>query len=103
MPAMKMRYLAATLALGACFTPGCGSSGGGSSFTSDGGGAGLAGSSASGGGRPSRIAPRVAGQVTRVLVDDNQRVKRGDLLVQLDKEPYEVRVAIRRAALGAAE
>jgi membrane fusion protein (multidrug efflux system) len=49
------------------------------------------------------VAPRVAGQVSRVLVDDNYRVKKGDLLVQLDKEPYEVRVAIRRAALGAAE
>ena len=49
------------------------------------------------------VAPRVAGQVSRVLVDDNYRVKRGDLLVQLDKEPYQVQVAIKRAAVGAAE
>ena len=49
------------------------------------------------------VAPRVAGQVSRVLVDDNYRVKRGDLLVQLDKEPYPVQVAIKRAAVGAAE
>ena len=33
------------------------------------------------------VAPRVSGQVSRVLVDDNDRVKKGDLLVQLDKEP----------------
>ena len=49
------------------------------------------------------VAPRVAGQVSRVLVDDNYRVKKGDLLVQLDKEPYQVQVAIKRAAVGAAE
>jgi membrane fusion protein (multidrug efflux system) len=49
------------------------------------------------------VAPRVAGQVMRVLVDDNYRVKRGDLLVQLDKEPYQVQVAIRQAAVRAAE
>jgi membrane fusion protein (multidrug efflux system) len=49
------------------------------------------------------VAPRVAGQVSRVLVDDNYRVKKGDLLVQLDKEPYQVQVAIRKAAVTAAE
>jgi membrane fusion protein (multidrug efflux system) len=49
------------------------------------------------------VAPRVAGQVTTVLVDDNYRVKRGDLLVQLDKEPYQVQVAIKKAAVDAAE
>jgi membrane fusion protein, multidrug efflux system len=49
------------------------------------------------------VAPRVAGQVSRVLVDDNYRVKKGDLLVQLDKEPYQVQVAIKRAAVGVAE
>ena len=49
------------------------------------------------------VAPRVSGQVARVLVDDNQRVKKGDVLVQLDKEPYEVQVAIKRAAVVSAE
>ena len=34
------------------------------------------------------VAPRVSGQVSRVLVDDNYRVKKGALLVQLDKEPF---------------
>ncbi len=49
------------------------------------------------------VAPRVAGQVSRVLVDDNERVKKGDLLVQLDTEPYRVQVDIKKAALVAAE
>jgi membrane fusion protein (multidrug efflux system) len=49
------------------------------------------------------LAPRVGGQVSQVLVDDNYRVKRGDVLVQLDKEPYRVQVAIKKAAVGVAE
>jgi membrane fusion protein (multidrug efflux system) len=49
------------------------------------------------------VAPRVAGQVARVLVDDNCRVKKGDLLVQLDKEPFQVQVALKRAAVAVAE
>jgi membrane fusion protein (multidrug efflux system) len=49
------------------------------------------------------VAPRVSGQVTKVLVRDNNRVKKGDLLVQLDREPYQVRVNIAKAALGASE
>jgi membrane fusion protein (multidrug efflux system) len=49
------------------------------------------------------VAPRVAGQVTRVLVDDNNRVRQGDLLVQLDKEPYQVQVNTAQAAVAAAQ
>ena len=49
------------------------------------------------------VAPRVSGQVIKVLVNDNNRVKKGDLLVQLDKEPYEVQVALKRTAIRAAE
>ncbi len=49
------------------------------------------------------VAPRVSGQVMTVLVDDNQRVKKGDLLVQLDKEPFEVQVALKLAAVHVAE
>jgi membrane fusion protein, multidrug efflux system len=49
------------------------------------------------------VAPRVLGQVSKVLVDDNYRVKAGDLLVQLDKEPYQVQLAIKQAAVTAAE
>jgi len=49
------------------------------------------------------VAPRVSGQVSRVLVDDNMRVKRGSLLVQLDREPYQVVTALKQAAVTAAE
>src|SRR6185436_3707650 len=48
------------------------------------------------------VAPRVHGQVARVLVDDNNRVKKGDVLIELDPEPYQVQVAIKKAALDAA-
>jgi membrane fusion protein (multidrug efflux system) len=37
------------------------------------------------------------------LVDDHERVKKGDPLVLLDKEPYQVQVNIKKAALIAAE
>ncbi len=49
------------------------------------------------------VAPRVAGQVGKVLVDDNYRVKKGDVLVELDPEPYRVQVAIKHAAVEAAQ
>jgi len=49
------------------------------------------------------VAPRVAGQVTRVLVDDNNRVRKGDLLVELDKTPYRLQVEIAEAAMGTAK
>jgi len=49
------------------------------------------------------VAPRVPGQVLRVLVDDNNRVRKGALLVQLDKEPYQVKVDIAQAALSLAQ
>lgn len=49
------------------------------------------------------VAPRVSGQVARVLVDDNNRVKKGDLLVELDPEPYQVQVFIKQAAVDAAQ
>jgi membrane fusion protein, multidrug efflux system len=49
------------------------------------------------------VAPRVAGHVMRVLVDDNNRVHKGDLLVELDKEPYQVKVDIAQAEVGVAK
>jgi membrane fusion protein, multidrug efflux system len=48
------------------------------------------------------VAPRVAGQVSRVLVDDNNRVHKGDLLAELDKEPYRVAVSEKQAAVDTA-
>jgi membrane fusion protein (multidrug efflux system) len=49
------------------------------------------------------VAPRVAGQVKEVLVDDNKHVKKGQLLVRLDPVPYQVQVDIKQAAVVAAE
>ncbi len=49
------------------------------------------------------VAPRISNQVIKVLVDDNQRVRRGDLLVQLDKEPFQVMVSLKRASVQIAE
>jgi membrane fusion protein, multidrug efflux system len=49
------------------------------------------------------VAGRVPGQVSRVLVDDNNRVRKGDLVVQLDKEPYETAVAVKKAAVDIAK
>jgi membrane fusion protein, multidrug efflux system len=49
------------------------------------------------------VAPRVRGQVARVLVDDNNRVHKGDILVELDKEPYQDAVAVSKAAVDTAK
>ena len=48
------------------------------------------------------VAPRVHGQVSRVLVDDNNRVRKGDLLAALDKEPYRIVVSEKQAAVDTA-
>ena len=48
------------------------------------------------------VAPRVPGQIARVLVDDNNRVRKGDLLAELDKEPYQVAVSEKQAAVDTA-
>jgi len=48
------------------------------------------------------VAPRVAGQISRVLVDDNNRVHKGDLLAALDNEPYRVVVSEKQAAVDTA-
>ena len=39
-----------------------------------------------------RIAPQVAGRVLRVAVDDNQAVKPGDLLIEIDPADYQSRL-----------
>jgi membrane fusion protein (multidrug efflux system) len=49
------------------------------------------------------VAPRVSGQVTTVLVEDNNRVRKGDILVELDPEPYQVQVDIAKAAVTNAQ
>jgi membrane fusion protein (multidrug efflux system) len=49
------------------------------------------------------VAPHVAGQVKRVLVKDNQHVKVGDVLVELDARDLNVRLASARADVAAAK
>jgi membrane fusion protein (multidrug efflux system) len=49
------------------------------------------------------ISPRVAGHVLRVLVKDNQRVGKGDLLVELDPAEYQAQVDRAAAVLALAE
>ena len=51
----------------------------------------------------SNVAARVAGQVKRVLVVDNQEVKPGDLLVELDDRDQQVKVVAARADLAATQ
>jgi membrane fusion protein (multidrug efflux system) len=46
------------------------------------------------------ISARVSGYATRVLVDNNQRVEVGTVLVQLDPRDYEVAVATAKATLA---
>jgi len=48
------------------------------------------------------ISPKVAGQVLVVRAHDNQEVKEGDLLVEIDPRDYEARLAEAHAALDGA-
>jgi len=48
------------------------------------------------------IAPKVAGQVKTVEVNDNQAVKAGDLLVEIDPRDLAVQLEQKQAALNAA-
>jgi membrane fusion protein (multidrug efflux system) len=49
------------------------------------------------------VSPRVAGVVTEVLVDEDDYVEPGELLAELDREPFEVALSQREAALRKAE
>lgn len=48
------------------------------------------------------ISPRVSGPVTQLLITDNQWVKEGDLLVQIDPNDYEAALAQAKADVAAA-
>jgi len=48
------------------------------------------------------ISSKVPGQILNVLVDDNQHVKKGDLLVRIDPKDYQVRLDQAKAGLDAA-
>lgn len=49
------------------------------------------------------ITPRVAGEVISVQVKNNQSVKKGDLLLQIDRSDYEARLANAKAAVAVRE
>jgi multidrug resistance efflux pump len=46
-----------------------------------------------------QVAPRVEGQVVKVNVKENQSVKQGELLFEIDPRPFEHRVALLEARL----
>jgi membrane fusion protein, multidrug efflux system len=48
------------------------------------------------------ISAKVAGRVARVLVGDNQEVKKGDVLVELDPRDFDAQVNEQKAALNSA-
>ncbi len=49
------------------------------------------------------IAPQVPGRVARLLVQDNQEVRPGDVLVQIDPSHYQAKLDQERANLAAAQ
>ncbi|MGH7968502.1 MAG: HlyD family secretion protein [Limisphaerales bacterium] len=49
------------------------------------------------------IAPRVAGQVSELLVDDNQAVTNGELLLTIDPRDFEAKLAQTKAGLAASQ
>jgi membrane fusion protein, multidrug efflux system len=48
------------------------------------------------------INARVAGQAVEIAVHDNQHVRRGQLLFQIDPEPYQIAIDQAEARLGSA-
>jgi len=49
------------------------------------------------------IAPQVAGRVVRLRVDDNQEVRQGDVLLEIDPSDYQAKLDQARANLAAAK
>jgi membrane fusion protein (multidrug efflux system) len=49
------------------------------------------------------MSSKVSGQVSQVLVDDNQNVKKGDLLVEIDPTDYQVKLDQAKAGLAATQ
>src|ERR1044072_8336758 len=48
-----------------------------------------------------QVSPKVSGYVAKIYVTDNQQVKEGDLIAELDARDYEVRWQRAKAALDA--
>lgn len=53
-------------------------------------------------GHVTSVAPQVSGRVAQLLVQDNQEVQQGDVLVQIDARDYEAKLAQAQANLTAA-
>jgi membrane fusion protein (multidrug efflux system) len=53
-------------------------------------------------GHATLVMPKVSGYVQKIYITDNQQVKAGDLLVEIDPRDYEARLAQARATLNAA-
>jgi membrane fusion protein, multidrug efflux system len=49
------------------------------------------------------IAPKISGNISEILVDDNQAVRAGQVLLRIDPRDYQAKVDQARAALSAAE
>ena len=49
------------------------------------------------------VAPRVSGPVVEMLIDDNKPVKKGDLLIVIDPNDYEAKLAQSKAQLAQAK
>ena len=49
------------------------------------------------------ISPKVSGFITKVMIDDNQDVKKGDLLITIDPRDYQAKVNSYEAALQVAQ
>ncbi len=45
-----------------------------------------------------QIAPRVSGQIEEIYIQDNQKIKEGDLIAKIDKADYEVKYEQAQAA-----
>jgi membrane fusion protein (multidrug efflux system) len=52
-------------------------------------------------GRVVQVSPKITGYVSKVYVKENQEVKEGDLIAELDARDFEARLAQARAALAA--
>lgn len=49
------------------------------------------------------VAPRVSGPVVKMSIKDNQPIKKGDLLIEIDPKDYEVKLAQSKAQLAQAK
>jgi membrane fusion protein, multidrug efflux system len=50
-------------------------------------------------GHITNVAPKIAGRVDKVFVDDNQLVKKGDPIVEIDSRDYDAQLKQKQAAL----